>query len=115
LVDEPVKCRPVLALDALLELRVDVHRHLRVGVADLAHDPQHVEAVGQQRDRDVRATQRVRRRPRQGRQPARDEPFGRKAGGITHDLADALAREAAAAGVLEGVGLGVRPRRTTRR
>jgi hypothetical protein len=27
------------ALDTLLELRVDVHRHLRVDVADLAHDP----------------------------------------------------------------------------
>src|SRR3954451_24859232 len=36
LANEPVERRPVLALDALLELGVDVHRHLRVGVADLA-------------------------------------------------------------------------------
>jgi hypothetical protein len=57
LVDEPAERPPVLALDALLQLGVDVHRHLRIGVADLAHHPQHVEAVGQQRDRDVRATQ----------------------------------------------------------
>jgi hypothetical protein len=45
----------VLALDALLQLRVDVERHLRVGVADLAHHPEDVEAVGEQRDRDVGA------------------------------------------------------------
>ncbi|MGZ6574601.1 MAG: hypothetical protein ACXVHB_19535 [Solirubrobacteraceae bacterium] len=40
----------MLALDALLQLRVDVERHLRIGVADLPHHPQHVEAVGEQRD-----------------------------------------------------------------
>lgn len=48
------------AVDPLLELRVDVHRHLRVGVADLAHHPLDVEVVGEQRDRDVGAAQRGR-------------------------------------------------------
>ena len=38
--DEPVERGAVRALDALLELRVDVEGHLRVGVADLAHDPE---------------------------------------------------------------------------
>jgi hypothetical protein len=40
----------MLALHALLELRVDIERHLGVGVPDLAHDPLDVEAIGQQRD-----------------------------------------------------------------
>jgi hypothetical protein len=35
---EPVEAGPVAAIDALLKLRVDIHRHLRVGVADLSHD-----------------------------------------------------------------------------
>ena len=55
--DESVERLAVLALGALLQLGVDVHRHLRVGVADLTHDPQDVEAVGEQRDRDVGAPQ----------------------------------------------------------
>jgi hypothetical protein len=38
LVYELIEGPSVLALDALLQLRGDVHRHLRVGVADLAHD-----------------------------------------------------------------------------
>jgi hypothetical protein len=37
----------------------DVHGHLRVGVADLAHDPLHVEVVGEQRGRGLSAPQRV--------------------------------------------------------
>jgi hypothetical protein len=39
--------------------------------ADLARHPPHVEAVGQQRDRDIGTSQRVRRRARQRRHPAR--------------------------------------------
>jgi hypothetical protein len=34
-----VKGGAVAALNALLELCVDVHRHRRVSVPDLAHDP----------------------------------------------------------------------------
>lgn len=34
---EPVKVGSVAALDALLKLRIDIHRHLRIGMADLAH------------------------------------------------------------------------------
>jgi hypothetical protein len=41
-----VELGAVGAVGALLELRVDVHRHLRVGVPDLGHHPLHVEAVG---------------------------------------------------------------------
>jgi hypothetical protein len=41
---ESIEADPVLALVALLELGVDVERHLRVGVADLAHHPLHIEA-----------------------------------------------------------------------
>jgi hypothetical protein len=37
--EEPVKADAVITLDALLKLGVDVERHLRVGVADLAHYP----------------------------------------------------------------------------
>ena len=48
-----VEAHSMLALHALLELRVDVERHLRVGVPDLAHDPLDVEAIGQQSDGDV--------------------------------------------------------------
>jgi hypothetical protein len=65
---ELVEVRAVVALGALLQLRVHIHRHLRVGVADLVHDPLHVKAVGQQRDRDVRAPERVRRGVRQRRE-----------------------------------------------
>ncbi len=43
---EPVEARAVFALGALLELCVNVESHLRVGVADLIHDPEHVEVVG---------------------------------------------------------------------
>jgi hypothetical protein len=39
LVHETVEGRAVRALDALLELGVDIEGHLRVGVADLAHHP----------------------------------------------------------------------------
>ena len=64
---ELVELGAVVALRALLQLRIDVHRHLRVGVADLVHHPLDVEVVRQQRDRDVRAPQRVRCRMRQRR------------------------------------------------
>jgi hypothetical protein len=40
---ELVELGSTVALGALLQLRVDIHRHLRVGVPDLAHDPLHVE------------------------------------------------------------------------
>jgi hypothetical protein len=50
----------VLPLRALLELRVDIGGHLRVGMADLAHDPHDVEVVRQQRDRHLRPSQRAR-------------------------------------------------------
>jgi hypothetical protein len=35
----------LLAFEALLQLRADVHGHLRVGVAVLAHDRQHVKRL----------------------------------------------------------------------
>jgi hypothetical protein len=43
--DELVEARAVAAIDALLELGVDVEGHLGIGVADLAHDPLHIEVV----------------------------------------------------------------------
>jgi hypothetical protein len=46
---ESIEADPVLALVALLELGVDVERHLRVGVADLAHHPLHIEAGARRR------------------------------------------------------------------
>jgi hypothetical protein len=52
---QTVEALAVAPVDALLELGVDIHRHLRVGVADLAHHPLDVEVVGEQGDRDVRA------------------------------------------------------------
>ena len=48
--DEIVEGPSVLALDALLQLGVHVECHLRVGVPDLAHDPEDVEAIGEQGD-----------------------------------------------------------------
>jgi hypothetical protein len=46
LTHEPIGARSVVALDALFALGVDVERHLRVGGADLAHDPLDLEAGG---------------------------------------------------------------------
>jgi hypothetical protein len=43
------------AVGALLQLRVDVERHLRVGMAGLAHDPLDVEAVGEHRLSDLKS------------------------------------------------------------
>jgi hypothetical protein len=37
--DDRVEPDPVVALDPLLELSVNVEGHLRVGMPDLAHDP----------------------------------------------------------------------------
>ena len=51
--DDRVEPHPVVALDALLKLGVDVEGHLRVGMPDLAHDPLDIDAVGEERDRDV--------------------------------------------------------------
>jgi hypothetical protein len=87
----------VLTIDALLQLRVDVHRHLRIRVPDLAHHPEHVEPVGQQRDRDVRAPQRVRRRFRQSRKRTLSEPLRRELGGFADDLGRASAAHPATA------------------
>lgn len=56
---QPVEALAVAPVDPLLELCVDVQRHLRVGVADLAHHPLDVEVVGEQSDRG--AAQGVRR------------------------------------------------------
>ncbi|MGZ6644078.1 MAG: hypothetical protein ACXVFT_19925 [Solirubrobacteraceae bacterium] len=58
----------MLALDALLQLGVDVERHLRIGMPDLPHDPEDVEAIGKQRDRDVGPAQGVGRGVGQWRQ-----------------------------------------------
>ncbi|HEX3608077.1 MAG TPA: hypothetical protein VHU14_00185 [Solirubrobacterales bacterium] len=94
------------AVDPLLELRVDVHRHLRVGVADLPHHPLDVEVVGEQRDRNVGAAQAVRRGVRQGRQAALAQPFARQLGGRRDDLPDTLAVEAAAVQVGDEIVVG---------
>jgi len=77
----------VFPLHSLLQLRVDVEGHLGVGVADLAHDPLHVEVVGEKRDRDVGAAQRVRRDVRERWEAAGGEA---SAGVVAEDLADAL-------------------------
>ena len=61
--EELVERGAVGALDALLQLRVDVERHRRIGVADLTHDPLDVEAIGQQSYRYVGPPQTVWRRP----------------------------------------------------
>lgn len=57
---QPIEVLPVRPGGSLLQLGVDVHRHPRVGVADLAHHPLHVELVGAQGDRDVGPAQAVR-------------------------------------------------------
>jgi hypothetical protein len=44
--NQSVKGRAVRSLCPLLELRVNVHRHLGVGVPNLAHHPQHIEPAG---------------------------------------------------------------------
>jgi hypothetical protein len=77
-------------------------------VADLAHDPEDVEAVGEQRDRDVRAAQGVRRGVGQRREAALADSLGGARGGLPDDPRDALSRDPPAAGVGEGVGVGVR-------
>jgi hypothetical protein len=97
----------MLALDALLQLRVDVERHLRIGVADLPHDPEDVEAIGEQRDRDVGAAQGVRRGVGQRRQAAVADALGRARSGLADDPCDALTGDPPAAGVRKGVGVGV--------
>ncbi|HEY5196525.1 MAG TPA: hypothetical protein VIJ51_05810 [Solirubrobacteraceae bacterium] len=104
--DEAVEGRSVGSLDPLLELGVDVERHLRVGVADLTHHPLDVEVVGQQRDRDVGAAQAVGRRVGQGRQPAADEIGGRPLCCVTDDLPDALARHPPTSLVGDGEAVG---------
>jgi len=105
-VHESVEGRAVVALGALLELRVDVHRHLRVGVAYLIHHPLHVKVVRQQGDADVGAPQAVWRDVRQGWQAPLAHSFGGESRGCVEDLPDALAHHAPAAFVLEEVRLG---------
>ena len=97
----------MLALDALLQLGVDVERHLRIGVADLAHDPEDVEAIGEQRDRDVGAAQGVRRGAGQRRQAALADSLGGARGGLADDPPDALTGDPPSARVGKGVGVGV--------
>jgi hypothetical protein len=36
--EQAVEARPVLSLDPLLQLRIDIHGHGRVRIADLIHD-----------------------------------------------------------------------------
>ncbi|HEX8106022.1 MAG TPA: hypothetical protein VF533_25630 [Solirubrobacteraceae bacterium] len=91
------------AVGALLELRVDVERHLRVGVADLAHDPLDVEAVGDEGDGDVGAAEGVGRRVRERRPLLFGELLVRSGGRLLEDLGDALAGHPAAAKVRERV------------
>ncbi|HEV3318458.1 MAG TPA: hypothetical protein VG053_01835 [Solirubrobacteraceae bacterium] len=85
---------------ALLQLRVDVHRHLRVGVADLSHDPLDVEVVCEQSDRDVGAPHRMRGGARQRRQALGGEVVGCLRGGFVDDLRNSLPIHATALGVL---------------
>jgi hypothetical protein len=97
---------PWLRSMRLLELGVDVHGHVGVGVADLAHDPFDVEVACEQRDRDVRASQRVRARVGQRRESLGGELAGGCGSGLGDDSADAFACEASAAEVLEEVVVG---------
>ncbi|MBV9818944.1 MAG: hypothetical protein JOZ07_11430, partial [Solirubrobacterales bacterium] len=53
LIKERVERNSVRALAAVEQLRVDVHRHLAVGVADLALHEGHVEVGRDQHDRDI--------------------------------------------------------------
>jgi hypothetical protein len=72
--NELVELGSTVAIGALLQLRVDVHRHLRVGVPDLAHDPLHVEVVGQQSDQALRQTRSGSLNPAQDHQPEIEQP-----------------------------------------
>jgi hypothetical protein len=87
--DKAIELDAVGPLDPLLELRVDVHRHLRVGVPDLAHDPLDVEVVRQQRDRDVRAAEAVGRGAGERRQTACLQAPRGEAGSLSVALATA--------------------------
>src|SRR5947209_6154476 len=89
--DEAVEAFAVLAVDALLELGVDVEGHLAVGVADLAHHPLDVEVVGEQRDRDVGAPESVRSCAWQWRKATLDSLRAGCLGGVVDELADAQA------------------------
>ncbi len=74
-------------------------------MADLVHDPLHVEVVGEQGDRDVRAPEGVRRGVRQRRQASRAWQLAGKRGRLADDLADALAVHPSAAQVRDQVVL----------
>src|SRR5947209_2115370 len=104
--DEAVEAFAVLAVDALLELGVDVEGHLAVGVADLAHHPLDVEVVGEQRDRDVGAPESVRSCAWQWRKATLDSLRAGCLGGVVDELADALAADEPAAPVWEHERLG---------
>ncbi|NLT06622.1 MAG: hypothetical protein GXY03_09970 [Solirubrobacterales bacterium] len=100
--DEGVERGSVGALGAVDELGVDVHRHLGVGVADLALDERHVEACGEQHDRDVGAPEGVRGDVRQRLMAALDQPGAGALGGRGDDpAADVAGVPAAAVAVAE--------------
>jgi hypothetical protein len=104
---ERVERLAVRALRPLLQLRVDVHRHLRVGMSDLPHDPENVEVVGEQGDRDIGASQRVRRGVRKLRKTTSNQMGGRQRGRLADDLVHLLALEATAAAVAEQIRVAV--------
>src|SRR5262245_61089936 len=74
-------------------------------MADLAHHPLHVEAVGQARDRDVGPPERVRGCPRERREPLLSSYLARQDRRLANDLGDALPADAAAAYVPDDVVL----------
>src|SRR4051812_67521 len=87
-------------------------------MADLAHDPLHVKAVGEQRERDVGPAHGVRRGVRQRRPSLSGESLVGKVRRLAEDLAHALSGGPPAATVREqeGVGpAGVAGRARTRR
>lgn len=91
--------------DTVLQLGVDVEGHFRVGVADLVHDPEHVEVIGEEGDRDIGASEGVRGNVRQGRQATGLNALGGEGGGVRENGGEALAGGPAAAGVGEGPGV----------
>jgi hypothetical protein len=105
LADEAVEALAVVTLGALLELRVHVHRHLGVGVADLAHNPLDVEVVREQSDRDVGASEAVGSDVREWRAALGQQSLSRGCRGFAHDRVGASAREASAAKVGDEVGV----------
>jgi hypothetical protein len=77
-------------------------------VPDLAHHPEHVEPVREQRNRDVCPPERVRRRVRQRGQAASEQTCRRQLGRLADDRVRSLARHAAAAHIGEEICVGLR-------